>query len=240
MKLFGGDGCEALLTRSDARACTGGAQAQQHRLLFVSGAPLLLHVTPGPPADVAVWDLRACALAASTLWPAADAVTSLTHLPRTPFALLGGDDGALTAACLTRNAVEPRDWSYTPPSGPPSPIVSVAPQPGAADGRLLLATSCGGVTLLDVASRKAVCTAHEEAGPRCVGALFVSDAVVATAHAHGAVRLWRLPDCAAPHKLPPPAPGALTLVAEWPLCDGDVADEGEPPLTEALFMVRPH
>jgi hypothetical protein len=221
-----GDGDVRLLGCNSQECVLSSPCAAPTKLLrFLPQAPYLLRVSS--QSELELWCLRELRLEASTLWPGdVTAVCSLVSAPS--MLLIGEEDGTLRAARFRPGAVEPRELalSYAQLHGSPAApqpcgaLLALALQPGAEDGRVLVAHACGAVALLELATRAAVASVFS--GDELTDAAWLDASTFVTGHARGAVRLWSLPEAAAPWRAAPPAPAAAQQVAELCLGDGGV------------------
>jgi hypothetical protein len=224
IQLFGGSAAEECTLASSCAAPTVA-------LRFLRHAPYLLRVSL--QSELELWDLRTCSLEACALWPGE--LTSVCVLPGSPFVLVGEDDGTLRCACVRNGVIEPREFALTHErlgAALPSALVALALQPDAKDGRVLVAHAGGSVCLLDLATREPVLLASCGAG--LTGCAWVDSMMFASAHAGGHLRLWSLPEAAAPWRATPPQPAAACASAGTLLGDGD----GDVALLGTVRVVR--
>lgn len=217
IQLFGGI-CEEYTLASDCRTATTA-------LHFLRDKPFLLRVSS--QNEVELWNLRSLALQSSTLW--AGEITATCPLPHAPaFVLVGEEDGGVRAARFSNSGtveacayeLAPQQLTATAEDGG-ARVVALVLQPGAEDGRLLVAHTCGAVTLVDIPSREVVARIGSGDG-RLTSATWLDGLSLVTGHSHGALRLWSLPDAAAPSRAVPGATASGVLVSELRLGDSDV------------------
>ena len=207
VKLYGGAGLEAtLVARLESEYADSGARDRDCRVLlaFMPSSPLLVHLTPGPPCEVHVWNCRTCAKVTTCLWPASDAVSSLCALPPPwPVALFASSDGdaTLTAAGVTAAwGVELRDWRLQCGFGEGEAAGRVVSVDALAKGpRQLLGLSAsdeGALCVCDFRGQKVV--ARTAAGECLLFAAFASSTACVTVHnisgggSTPLLRLWQL------------------------------------------------
>jgi hypothetical protein len=99
----------------------------------------------------------------------------------------------------------------------PSPLVAIAPQPGAEASRVALTYECGDVVLFDLHRRRPVATARASSSSRPIRAaewVGASGTSLATAHDDGVVTLWKLPSARA-HRRRGAKPFAISATRAW-------------------------
>ena len=205
VKLYGGAGLEATLV---ARVDSDDSDCGPVLLAFLPSSPLLVHVTPGPPCEVHVWNCRTCAKVTTCLWPASDAVSALCTLPPPwPVALFASSDGdaSLTAAGVTAAwGLELRDWRLQCGFGGANTAEQTAGRVVSVDtiahkgGQLLglSASDEGALCVCDIQGQKVV--TRTAAGECLLFATFASSTAAVTVHnvSGGSgtplLRLWQL------------------------------------------------
>ena len=207
VKLYGGAGLEATLV---ARVDSDDSDCGPVLLAFLPSSPLLVHVTPGPPCEVHVWNCRTCAKVTTCLWPASDAVSALATLPPPwPVALFASSDGdaSLNAAGVTAAwGVELRDWRLQCGFGGANTAEQTAGRVVSVDtishnnkgGQLLAlsATDEGCLCVCDVQGKKVV--SRTAAGECLLFAAYASSTAAVTVHNVSGgtgtplLRLWQL------------------------------------------------
>ena len=208
LHLFGGAGEEAVL-QSD---CTEPSRL----LLLLPDQPLLLRLSAS--SELEVWDLRRLQLHASALWP--EDVTSVCAMHGGGLLLLGLASGALSVVRLSGGALEERGAFDVGSCAGAGAVVALAPQPGGADGRVLVAWADGALCLICLAAKTAVATGSSAGSLVC--AVWLDATTFTTGHTGGLVRLWSLPDAASATRTPPPRAAELSVGGMLGLGDGAV------------------